>query len=95
LKNVWVCGGVGDDGDARVVFRGGADHGGAADVDLLDALVGVGAGGDGGLERVEVRHEQLERGYAELRELGCVLGLAGVSEEASVDRGVQGLDPAV
>ena len=28
-----------DDGDVVVVFRGGADHGGTADVDILDAVL--------------------------------------------------------
>ncbi len=57
---------VDHDRDARVVLRRGAHHRRAADVDLLDALVGARAGGDGLAERVEVDHHQLEGRDAEL-----------------------------
>ena len=46
-------------GDA-VDLGGGTDHGRAADVDLLDAG-GNGIGGDGGLEGIEVDHDQIDR----------------------------------
>ena len=48
------------DRDGRVVLGGGADHGGAADVDVLDALVVGRALGRGGLERIEIDHQQVD-----------------------------------
>ena len=94
-EDVGVPRGAGDDGDGRVVLGGGADHRGAADVDLLDALVGGGAGGDGLPERVEVHDHQVERLDAQLGELLAVVLQAQVGEDAGVHPGVQGLDPAV
>ena len=90
-----VLGGVGDDGDRRVVLRGGADHGGAADVDLLDAGVEAGAGGDRVGEGVEVDDDEVDGRDLELGELGHVLVLAAVGEDAGVDAGVEGLDAAL
>ena len=95
IQRLAVGGGVGDDGDARVVLGGGADHRGAADVDLLDALVGAGARGDGRGERVEVDDDELEGLDPEVGELGDVVGLAGVGEDAGVHPRVQRLDPAL
>src|SRR5699024_240847 len=89
IGDVTVLGGVDDDGHGRVVLRGGADHGRAADVDLLDAGVEVGAGGDGRGERVQVHHDQLERLDAEVVELREVVVLAGVGEDPGVDARVQ------
>ena len=57
--------------------------------------VGAGARGDGGLERVEVDHDEVEGVDAEVRDLGQVLGPAAVGEQAGVHGGVQRLDPAV
>ena len=94
-QDVGVPGGVDDDGDRRVVLRGGPHHRRAADVDLLDALVGARARGDRLGERVEVHHDQVERRDAELLELGDVLGLAAVGQDPRVHGGVQRLHPAV
>lgn len=94
-EDVAVAGRAGDDGDRRVVLGGGADHRGPADVDLLHALVGRGAGGDGLAERVEVHDDQVERLHAEVLELLLVVGETQVGEDAGVHLGVQRLDPAV
>ena len=85
----------GDDRDRGVVLGGRAHHRRAADVDLLDALVGRGAGGDGLGERVEVGDDQVERLDAELDELLDVGGQPAVGEDARVHARVQRLDPAV
>ena len=95
LEHPPVALGVHDDGDAVVVLRARPHHRRAADVDLLDALVGRRAGGDRLGERVEVGHEQVERRDAELVELREVLGTAGVGEQPRVHARVQGLHPAV
>ena len=86
---------VDDHGHRAVVLRRGADHRRAADVDLLHALLRRGTGRDRGLERVEVRHQQLERLDAEPGQLGLVPGIGGVREQARVHPRVQGLHPAV
>ena len=95
LEHLAVAAGVDDDRDRGVVLGGGADHRGAADVDLLHALVGGGAGGDRLLERVEVDDDQLERLDAQLGELLAVRVQPLVGEDAGVHARVQGLDPAV
>ncbi len=66
-----------------------------ADVDLLDALVGGGAGGDGLAERVEVDDDQVERLDAQLGQLPPVVLQAQVREDARVHPRVQRLDAAV
>ena len=83
------------DGDRGVVLRGGTHHRRAADVDLLDALVGGGAGRDGLGERVQVRDDQVERLHPELGELADVGLQAPVGQDARVHPGMQRLDPAV
>ena len=91
-----VVGGLDHDGDAVVVLGGGADHGGAADVDLLDAGGEVGAAGEGGLERVEVDHHEVDRRRIRCcSRVGDVVGVVAAGEDAAVDGRVQGLDPAV
>ena len=74
-EHVGVARRVDDDGDRRVVLRGGAHHRRAADVDLLDALVRRRAGGHRLPERVEVDHDQVERLDAQLVELRECSGL--------------------
>lgn len=86
---------AGDDGHGRVVLGGGTDHRRTADVDLLDALVGRRARGDGLAERVEVDDDEVERLDAELGELLTVAVEPQVGEDARVDLRVQGLDAAV
>ena len=71
----------GDDGDGGVVLGGGAHHGGAADVDLLDAGVEGGTGGDGVGEGVEVDDDEVDGGHAQGPELVEMLGLAAVGED--------------
>lgn len=78
-----------------MVLGGRADHRGPADVDLLDALVGRRARGDGLAEGVEVDDDEAERLDAQLRQLPLVIGETEIGEDARVDLGVQGLDPAV
>ncbi|BCK69111.1 hypothetical protein Srufu_030640 [Streptomyces libani subsp. rufus] len=95
LEDLAVVGGVDDDGHRRVVLGGGADHRGAADVDLLHTLVGGGAGGHGLPERVEVDDDQVERLDAEPGQLLAVVLQAEVGQDAGVHLRVQGLDPAV
>ena len=94
-QHVGVAARRGDDRDRRVVLRGGAHHRGAADVDLLDALVGAGAAHHGLGERVQVRHHQVERLDPEVGQLLHVGLEPAVGEDAGVHLGVQRLHPAV
>src|SRR5699024_4574421 len=59
LDDLRVEGRIDHDRHCGVVLRGGADHGRASDVDLLDNLVLRRAGGDGLHERVQVHHDQV------------------------------------
>jgi hypothetical protein len=78
-----------------VVLGRGPHHRRAADVDLLDALVGARPRGHRLGERVEVDDHQVERRDVEFLELAHVLGLAPVREDPRVHRRVQRLHPAV
>ena len=67
------------------VFGRGSHHGGTADVDQLDG--GVGA------ERVQVAHHQTDGLDALPVQVGEVGGCGPVGQDASVEPGVEGLDP--
>ncbi len=77
-----------------MVLRRRADHRGPADVDVLDGqLVGAVGARDGGLERVEVHHHEIDG-------LDVVLGhdldvQITPAEDAAVNLRVQRLHPAV
>ncbi len=51
---------VDNHGDIAVVLRCGPDHGGAANVDVLDGLLERSLAGDGFLERIEIAHEEID-----------------------------------
>ena len=61
LNGACVVGGVHHNSDGIVVLRGSANHGGAANVDLLDDGVLIGTGGNGLNEGVQVHNHQVER----------------------------------
>ena len=87
---------VRDDGDARGVLGGRAQHGGATDVDVLDGVrkgdLGV---GDGLLELVQVDDDQVDQLNAVLSGLLHVLLGVAAGQQRAVNLGVQGLDAAV
>ena len=85
----------GHDRHRRVVLGRGPHHRRPADVDLLHALVRRRAGGDRLGERVEVRHDEVERLDLEVGQLLDVGVEAAIRQDARVHAGVQGLDPAV
>ena len=91
-----IVGRVGDDGNARGVLSGGAQHGGATDVDVLDGVregdVGL---GDGLLELIEVDDDEVDHADAMLRGLGHVLLVIAAGKQAAVHLGVQGLDATI
>ncbi len=78
-----------------MVLRGRADHGRAADVDILDAGVIVGAFGDGLFKRVQVDHQQVDRADAVFVHRGDMGVVVAQGQQATVDHRVQGLDTAI
>jgi hypothetical protein len=78
-----------------VVLGGGADHGGAADVDILDAVVVGSTLGGGRLEGIEVDDQQIDRGDTMRLGRARVLGVAADGEEPAVHQGMQRLEAAV
>mmetsp|Transcript_50539 Transcript_50539/g.123252 ORF Transcript_50539/g.123252 Transcript_50539/m.123252 type:complete len:413 (-) Transcript_50539:57-1295(-) len=87
--------GVSDDDDRGVVLGGGADHGGAADVDVLDTHCEVAALLDVLLKGVQVDDEHVDLVDPVVRARLLVLGVAADREEAAVHLGVQRLDAPV
>jgi len=93
-QHAGIVAGVHYHGHRGVILGRGAQHGGAADVDVLDRQGEVAVGARYGLlEGIEVDHHQVDR-------LDAVLGHhrvvgAAPSQQAAVDLRVQGLHPAV
>ncbi|MNQ50453.1 hypothetical protein D3C85_643980 [compost metagenome] len=89
-----VVAGVDHDGDVLVVLGRRANHGRAADVDVLDGVRQGATGlGHGGGERVQVDRDQVDRGDAVLGHHRAVE--IATAEDAAVDLRMQGLHPAV
>ena len=78
-----------------MVFGRGANHRGAADVDILDALLEGGALVDRGLEWIEINHQQIDRGDAMVLHRLRMLGIVADREQAAMNLGMQGLDPSI
>ena len=89
-----VIGRLDDYGDILVVLGGGADHGRAADVDVLDGVFqGATWLGHGGGEGIEVDDDHVDGGDSVLGHDGVIPVAA--AEDATVYLGMQGLDPAI
>ena len=88
-----VVGGVRDGRHADEVLRGGADHAGAADVDVRAAVLGRDAGLRGDLlEGVEVADHHVDLDGAGAREVRLVGVVVVLAEQAEVDLEVERLD---
>ena len=81
-----VLGRVDHDADVVVVLGRRPHHGGPSDVDELDR----GIGGEG----IEVADHQVDEADAQLLDVREMVGLRPVGQDAPVDGGVEGLDPA-
>ena len=81
--------------DVVVILGRRADHGGAADVDILDAGFEIGIARDRGLERVEIDHEEIDRPNAVCAHRGGVIVIVADGEQPAMHLGMQRLDPAV
>ena len=71
-----------------MVFGRGANHRGAADVDILDALLEGGALVDRGLEWIEINHQQIDRGDAMVLHRLRMLGIVADREQAAMNLGM-------
>jgi len=86
--------GVDHNGDVLVVLRRAADHGRAADVDVLDSIRQCAAGlGYSGGERVEADRHQIDWSNAVLGHHRAVQ--VTTTKDAAVDLRMQGLHPSV
>ena len=86
---------IGDNGDGGAVFGGAAHHGGAADIDFLDGGGFIGSGAHGVAERIQVHHHQIEGLDAEPFQLGRMVGIGHVCEDAGMNMRIEGLDTTV
>ena len=82
-------------GHIAMVLGRAANHGGAADVDVLDAIVIARAFRDRGLEGVEIDHQEVNGPDAMGQHGRLMLGILADGEQAAVHDGVQGLDAPV
>ena len=82
-----VVGRIAQGDHVRAVLGRGAEHGGPADIDVLD--------GRGLLERVEVDAHQIDGRKAQIFAGFHIRGNVPALEDAAVDLGVEGLDAAV
>ncbi len=80
-----VLAGVDDDCDMRVVLGRGPHHRRSADVDHLDAGLGP--------EGIEVADDEINALDLICFEVGEMLRIIGIGEDAAVDLGVERLDP--
>ena len=83
------------DGDVVMIFRRGADHGRAADVDILDAVGEIAAAGHGRFERIEIDHQDIDGANAVCAHRFDVLGVVADRQQSAMHRRMQRLDPAV
>jgi len=94
-RHAIIVGGIGYHRDAFEIFGGGAEHGGSADVNVLDKFLGCEIFLCGGSsEWVEIDDHQVDGRDAVFGRLLLVLGKIAAEEEAAVDFGVQSFDAA-
>ena len=95
LEQGGIIGGIRDDRDMGVVLGRGAHHRRPADVDILDDRVAVGAAHDRVEERVEVDHDEVDRGDTVLLHRRGMLGVVAHAQEAAVNLRMERLYPPV
>ena len=79
-----------------VILRRAAEHGRAADVDVLDRFLEGHVGlGDGLFKGVEIHHHEVDGEDAVRLRLGDVLRVFAQEEQAAVHLRVQRFDPAI
>ncbi len=95
IKQDRVIGRLDNDGDITVVFRGGADHRRAADIDILDAIVEAGAARHGFLKRIKIDDQKIDRPNAMRAHRFGMRGVAADGEQTAMHGRMQRLDAAV
>ena len=94
LEDACILRRVGDDRDARMVFRCGTEHRRSPDVDILDDLVHCAVRiRRHRFERIEIQHQQIDRADAVFGHRRVVD--AGAAEQTAVHQWMQGFDAAV
>mmetsp|Transcript_25751 Transcript_25751/g.74077 ORF Transcript_25751/g.74077 Transcript_25751/m.74077 type:complete len:216 (-) Transcript_25751:281-928(-) len=96
LHDLRVLRGACTDGHMCVVLGGRADHRGASNVNVLDAVGEVvGLGGDGLTERVQIDEHEVDGPNAMRLHVLLVLFVAACGEKAAMHFWVQGLHTAI
>ena len=90
-----VVGRIDNDGHEIMVLGRGADQRRPADVDVLDARREVRPARHRGLEGIEVRHHEIDARDLVVDHRLLVSGVGAPRQDAAMDRGLQGLHPAV
>ncbi len=86
---------IGDNGHKSMVLGRRADHRRAANINVFDAGVIVGACGDRGFEGIEVDHEKVDRRDPVLGHRLSVARIVAQRQKAAMNFGVERLDAAI
>ena len=86
---------IGDHGDKTAVLGRRPDHGGPADIDILDTGPIIAALGQRLLERIEVHDQQIDRFDPMGGHGHQMLVIVAQRQKPAVDRRMQGLDPPI
>ena len=78
-----------------MVLGGGAGHGRAADIDILDGGFEIGAARHRGLEGIEIADQKIDACDAMLLHRRGMIGLVAQRQQPAMHIGMQGLDPAI
>lgn len=82
--------------DIAEIFRCGAEHRWAADVNIFDGLLERDPGlGDGGFKGVEIDHDEIDVDQVVFAHSFLVFGIVAECEEAGVNFGVKGLHASI
>ena len=93
FQNARVLIRIDDDANARVVLCRSSDHGGSANIDLLDTLGARGPRGHRLLEGIQIDDHQIDRVNPKL--LHLIRVLVALGKDSAVDLGVKGFDAAI
>ena len=95
LEQRGIIRGVGDNRDMGMVLGRRADHRRPADVDILDDGVALGAAHHGVEERIEVDHDEVDRGDVMRVHRRDMVGIVADREEPAMNLRVERLHPPV
>ena len=78
-----------------MIFRRGAHHAWAADVDILDHFFEAGAAGHRRFERIQIDDDQIDGRDAMFFHLGDMFRIVPQRQDTAVNFRMEGLDPAI